>query len=215
MSRTLNFVFRQMNQEFITILHLVDVRVGYFNGFNYKEVALPELDSLLNIVIIDDIKRDIVKKSIVDELENIYDFEDKHNSFIEEKEIFDKNGNVIHKYFRIKKDKKSVFEGRIEVPGIILSAKKHILRTEGVIVEALLGQGEGLDVYSKSLQELEVERRKAEVVKLNAEADRAVLINQLSKDNDKERAQVLTELICPCKSDNPSLNINLKNVEGG
>jgi hypothetical protein len=32
-SRTLNFVFRQMNQEFITILHLVDVRVGFFNGF--------------------------------------------------------------------------------------------------------------------------------------------------------------------------------------
>src|SRR3712207_8730267 len=29
-SRTLNFVFRQMNQEFITVLHLVDVRVAFF-----------------------------------------------------------------------------------------------------------------------------------------------------------------------------------------
>jgi Bacterial Ig domain len=30
LSRTLNFVFRQMNQEFITILHLVDVRLAYY-----------------------------------------------------------------------------------------------------------------------------------------------------------------------------------------
>ena len=45
--RTLNFVFRQMNQEFITILHLVDVRVAYFNGDpDYtREVTLPQLDS--------------------------------------------------------------------------------------------------------------------------------------------------------------------------
>jgi len=29
-SRTLNFTFRQMNQEFVTLLHLVDVRVAFF-----------------------------------------------------------------------------------------------------------------------------------------------------------------------------------------
>jgi hypothetical protein len=35
LSRTLNFVFRQMNQEFISILHLVNVRVGFVHyGFD-------------------------------------------------------------------------------------------------------------------------------------------------------------------------------------
>ena len=32
LSRTLNFVFRQMNQKFVTMLHLTDVRVAFFNG---------------------------------------------------------------------------------------------------------------------------------------------------------------------------------------
>jgi len=31
-SRTLNFVFRQMNQKFITLLHLVDARVAFWDG---------------------------------------------------------------------------------------------------------------------------------------------------------------------------------------
>ena len=50
---TLNFVFRQMNQEFISILHLVDIRIGYFkvdtvNGvekYTYREATLPEFDA--------------------------------------------------------------------------------------------------------------------------------------------------------------------------
>ena len=47
MSRTLNFVFRQMNQKFYTVLSLVDVRIGFFNGFEKQEVTVPEIDQLL------------------------------------------------------------------------------------------------------------------------------------------------------------------------
>ncbi|MEV5025414.1 Ig-like domain-containing protein [Paenibacillus sp. LPE1-1-1.1] len=58
--RTLNFVFRQMNQEFITLLHLTDIRIGFFsvdmvNGKEvpaYREVTLPQLDALLNDTIV-------------------------------------------------------------------------------------------------------------------------------------------------------------------
>lgn len=54
LSRTLNFVFRQMNQEFHSVLHLVDVRVGFFNGYaeSRKEVSLPQLDSLLDTYVV-------------------------------------------------------------------------------------------------------------------------------------------------------------------
>lgn len=55
-SRTLNFTFRQMNQQFVTICSLVDVRVGFFNGFaaSRDEVTLPELDRLLETYVIEE-----------------------------------------------------------------------------------------------------------------------------------------------------------------
>src|SRR5690606_31574472 len=53
LSRTLNFVFRQMNQEFISFLHLTDVRIGFFNGegASRREVPIAGLDSLLDEVV--------------------------------------------------------------------------------------------------------------------------------------------------------------------
>ncbi len=41
----------------------------------------------------------------------------------------------------------------ISVPGIITSVQSHILKTDSVIVDALLGQGEALDCYNMRLQE--------------------------------------------------------------
>jgi hypothetical protein len=40
----------------------------------------------------------------------------------------------------------------LKVPGSILSATSHILRTDSVIVDAVLGQGEALDCYNIRLQ---------------------------------------------------------------
>ncbi|HEU5170515.1 MAG TPA: hypothetical protein VFU46_08250 [Gemmatimonadales bacterium] len=48
------------------------------------------------------------------------------------------------------------------------------------------------------LQELEVDKRLAETVKLRAEADRARLVNQLAVDEDAARAKILADLTCPC-----------------
>ncbi len=71
-SRTLNFIFRQLNQEFITILHLVDVRVGFYNGYPpaSREVPLHELDALLDEVVLED-KREAVAKAIIGEIKSI------------------------------------------------------------------------------------------------------------------------------------------------
>lgn len=216
LSRTLNFVFRQMNQEFISLLTLVDVRVAFFNGYaeTRKEVTLPELDSLLEEYIVND-KHDQVRKDIEDALKNILDYRgDLHSDFIEERVIGD------DKYNRVKTELVSVFkdpvtETEIVVPGIILSATKNVLRTEGVIVEALLGEGEALDSYATRLQELEVARREAEVARESAEAERAALLNQLVKDCDNDRAKLLVELTCPCGPERPELDINLQSKRKG
>ncbi len=202
-SRTLNFVFRQMNQEFITLLHLVDVRVAFFNGFtkSYEEVSIPDLDSLLNKVLIAS-KVNEVRKSIVDELTYIYDYEDKSCSFIEEKKVKDKNGTVTHKYLRVKKDEVSKYKDKattteIAVPGIILSAKKYVLRTEGIIVDALLGQGNALDEYSNRLQE-ETNRAKTLANDLQvAKIKREEMGQKIIKDKDETAAEIYKKIFIP------------------
>jgi hypothetical protein len=209
-SRTLNFIFRQMNQEFITLLHLVDVRIAFFNGFaeSRREVALPDLDSLLDQYVVDN-RHVEVKKSILDALGSILDYRGTlHKDFLIERTI------DAEKYLRVNTDKTSVHKDalsglEIPVQGIILSAIKNVMRTEGVIVEALLGQGVALDDYATRLQELEINRREAEVSKEKAKALREMTVNQLVKDNDKERSALLASLACPCSPTAPELHVTL------
>ncbi len=170
--RSLNFVFRQMNQEYITLLHLIDIRIGFFKvdivdgeeNYSYQEVTLPQIDKLISEVIVAD-KRTEVRNSIVNQLLHIFDYQDRHHRFIEDKPFQDAEGNDIplSNYLRVKKDYFSTYNEpgspSITVPGIILAANRHVLRTEGVIVEALLGQGEALDDYSRNLQTETVRER--------------------------------------------------------
>lgn len=214
LSRTLNFVFRQMNQEFITILSLVDVRVAFFNGFpeTKHEVTLPELDSLLDKYIVQG-SRDAVRDEIRDELQTILDFQGNvQTDFVEERTI---GPNT--KYLRVNTDRKSEFIDpitgtKIDVPGIILSVQKNVIRTEGVIVEALLGVGDALDGYARRLQEIEVERREAEIILKKAESERAALLNDVIRDNDEQRAKLLSSLTCPCGNERPRVDLNVRNV---
>jgi len=185
-SRTLNFVFRQMNQEFITILHLVDVRIGFWNGFDKlrREAALPEIDSFLKEYLKPG-KVQEVKKAIEAELKSVYDYEGKCKEMVETVERGSSS------YWRVPKTT-SAYEDkatntRIAVPGIIMSAQKITMRTDGLIVEALLGRGE-------ALEEVEVAKNKAEALEKQAQADRAALLNQIVKDKDKDQADLLAKL---------------------
>ncbi|GJM42170.1 MAG: hypothetical protein DHS20C20_24520 [Ardenticatenaceae bacterium] len=210
LSRTLNFVFRQMNQEFFTFLTLVDVRVAFFNGFaeSRREVSLAQLDTLLNDYVVEN-RRDAVREAIFGQLETVLDYKDDVNSVIEEKTLSADDG-----YIRFKKDLVSVYQDEVTaaefaMPGVITSVMKNVMRTEGVIVEALLGQGEALDDYATRLQELEVSRREAEVAKETAVAAQSALINQLVTDKDQAGARILAELTCPCGAESGNLDINI------
>lgn len=184
LSRTLNFVFRQMNQEFVTLLHLVDVRVAFHNGSpsSYREVSLPQLDDLLDEVVKDgsDGGPDhgpLVKRAIVAELSSIVDHRDHVVSFVEDFQPRDESGTAVgDPYLRARRDLVSGYTsatgaGEIRVPGIILSAQTNVLRTDGVIVEALLGQGEALDEYSRGLQREAVRTQRVRNAQAEAEVD--------------------------------------------
>jgi Bacterial Ig domain len=209
--RTLNFVFRQMNQEFITILHLVDVRVGLFKSElvdgnlveTYREAALPELDSLLARAIVP-ARRSEVRNTIRNMLSSIPDYNDELKSIVQLAVPKDADGNEVPDaaYLRIDRRLVTTYQDSatgtaITVPGLILSADKSVLRTEGVIVEALLGQGEGLDDYSRGLQDSAVAERQLQNARLQADVDKDTLARALVVDKDAEGAKIFEEVYPP------------------
>ena len=205
LSRTLNLIFRQMNQQFVTILHLLDVRIAFFNGYaeSRMEVPISQLDDLLDSVVVESAeKRNEIRDAILAELGNVFDYQDNPHAVIEDRVLPDNTGAPLgDRYHRVRRDIISQYQDPatgfgVDVPGIILGATTSVLRTEGVIVEALLGQGEALDEYAKELQILEVRRREAEVTKLVVEHDRVRLGNKAAQDNDKDRAAILASLMC-------------------
>lgn len=206
---TLNFVFRQMNQEFISLLHLVDVRVGYFkvdsvNGSDnpqYREVTLPDLDNLIRDVIVPE-KRSEVRNTLLHQLTNVFDYKDRHHVLVEEEPFRDGDGNVVplSNYLRMRKDYTSTYFDeasgtQITVPGVIMAANKNVLRTEGVIVEALLGHGDGLDAYSHGLQEEAVRARELENTAQELEQSSTRLALKIVKERDTELARLYREVI--------------------
>lgn len=192
-SRTLNFVFRQMNQEFITLLHLVDVKLAFSNGYleSKRIVPLSQMESLLEEVIALE-HQETVKNAILAQLQPILDYKDNpHMDFINQKQL-----SLVDSYWRVNKDKISKYED-FTVPGVILTATKNVMRTDGIIVEALLGQGDALDTYSHGLQdELVVSKQIANELQ-KAELKKQELALKIIETNNAEAAKVFSQVF-PC-----------------
>jgi hypothetical protein len=211
--RTLNFVFRQMNQEYLTFLHLVDVRIGYVRGdlvtgadgqptveFTYREATLSQLDGLLRAVIVPE-QIDQVRRAIVEILSNVFDYQDARHVLLEEKQLSDAAGKPIPNgsYLRVPRGLTSTYAdpatgSTFVVPGVILAAAKSVMRTDGIVCDAFLGQGDALDDYSKGLQAAAVTQKQLENAVQQAELDRDALALQLVRDKNADGASVFHTL---------------------
>ncbi len=213
-SRTLNFVFRQMNQEFITVLHLVDARVGFYREevdvnqqvtYTYREVTIPQLGSLLDAVIDDSSgQKEQAIYGITSLLTSIFDYQDQQQSLIELKQFNDTAGNPIvgANYWRVKRNLTSTYKDPVTgtefvVPGIIVSADKNVLRTEGIIVDALLGEGDALDAYSHGLQDEAVKAQQLANAQTQADIDKNESAVSIIKNKDDAAAKVFAQ-VYPC-----------------
>lgn len=190
-SRTLNFVFRQMNQEYVSLLHLVDVRVAFFNGHaeSRDEVPLGELDRLLADCIRPE-RVDAVRAGLIAQLQAVKDYRgEPRPDFVQV--VQDAADNTATAYARVNPDFSSAHispDGRtLQVPGVIVGAEEHVLRTDGVVVETFLGEGNGLDAYSAGLQEQAVRAKSAANQLQELEAERLRLALQIVTDNDAQR----------------------------
>lgn len=195
-SRTLNFIFRQMNQEHISLLHLVDVRVAYWEGRaeSVHEVPLSKLDELLELHVRPE-KQAATRELILDQIRTVFDYQDQlvDPPLVEERVIDDHDS-----FLRFRKDATSTYTDEtgnsITVPGAIVAATKNVMRTEGIVVDALLGQGEALDTYSRGLQETSVHERELDNAAQQARLDREALARDIVTREDEDAAQVYREL---------------------
>ncbi|MFG2007279.1 hypothetical protein ACGFNU_49830 [Spirillospora sp. NPDC048911] len=192
-SRTLNFVFRQMNQEYVTLLHLVDVRVAFFNGHaeSRDEVPLAELDRLLADCLkpkpADDPEAHDhiaeVREQVLAAVRGITDHQGTQRPEILRSAGLDDKGP-----FQIDAGVTSTYtapDGREHtVPGVIIGVEQHVLRTDGVVVDSFLGDGDALDTYSTGLQEQAVRAREIDNDRQQAENEKLRLALQLIQKGD-------------------------------
>jgi hypothetical protein len=199
-SRTLNFVFRQMNQEFVSVLHLVDVRVAYFNGYGESrmEVPLPQLDDLLETYIVAE-RRDAVRTAIAGELQAITDYRGQNRTdFVQSRTLTGDDEQSVT-YLRVNPDAVSAYRpgpdaAPINVPGVIMAAESHVMRTDGVVVDTFLGLGNALDDYSTGLQTETVRAEQIENARRQAELDRLKLAMQLIRDGNTDGVKLYQQI---------------------
>jgi hypothetical protein len=149
-----------------------------FTNGNIKDEAtctLGEMDSFLETYIINDHgERTLIKDRIIAMLCSFVDHVGSEMRFIEKitHTLKDINGNdyveggdvVVNEYYAKRNDLFTDVQindtTNVQVPGIVMQVQKHILNTDSVIVDALLGQGEALDCYNIQLQQLNVLKEK-------------------------------------------------------
>ncbi|WP_299594910.1 hypothetical protein [uncultured Microbulbifer sp.] len=170
MRRVLNFVFRELNQEYITKLHLKDVRVAFTNGRrdSWREVPISGLLGFLEEFVVAS-KIPQVAGAILKIAGYIADNEDvmvptlervnlvDHGTRIEiEPATLDSDGEfpvpTPTSYYRFKTGPLRQEESSNPVDGVLLNDSRITMRTDSVLVEALLGQADALDEYAMAIQ---------------------------------------------------------------
>ncbi|MFC0682802.1 hypothetical protein ACFFGH_33640 [Lysobacter korlensis] len=180
--RVLNFVFRELNQSYDTYVVLRDIQVAFYNGNagSAEIVPLPELGRLLEKHVKEP-SRDRVAQQLLtlaaqrfDAFSEVvttlqvgrnprgikYDWQDAE---------LDDDGLVAGPWlgpdvrWRFKQEPLShdPAEGSPSIPGVIMDKSAVTLRTDNLVVEALLGQADALDPYASSVQALDLMDRQA------------------------------------------------------
>ena len=162
-SRVLNFVFRQLLQQYVTITYLSNVRIVFCNGYyeSLRMVDVEELENLLEDTVRPEFTEDLRTK-LLKHYCTIYNYKDQPINFIEQ--VTQNLGECLgvgetETFWRIKKTVTDSFtEGglTLTVPGPILNVKTYTMQTASVVSDALLGQGEALDCFNNKTQDAAV-----------------------------------------------------------
>lgn len=197
-SRVVNFVFRQLLQEYVTITYLADIKVAFSNGHpeSFRIVSLSELDLLLDEVLystaINEVKEMI--RCAYTQPTSVLNYNSQGFAFLKEIDAPTFLCNTTKRFVKVPNLVDSYSSGgvKIEVPGVILNVDKHVLRTESVVADALMGQGDALDCFNAHVQEA-----KKNQLWLEAEKLRIALETLSAIDDPKLRAQMYAAMFNP------------------
>ncbi|MBS1585645.1 MAG: hypothetical protein JSS82_08865 [Bacteroidetes bacterium] len=212
-SRTLNFVWRQLLQEYLTVTYLANVRFLFCNGYpeTVRIIDLGNLDNALRDLIVPD-KIAEVKKYLLKHYCKVMNYNDDLIDFIEQVTVdfsgcFPGSGGSATEtetFWRIKKGLVDTYTSgglEISVKGVILNVAKQTLRTSSMVVDALLGQGEALDCYNSKLQDADA---------IRAYLDNMVTMQQLNAIDgltDPEQKATLYKKVFGTCCDGPQVEI--------
>jgi hypothetical protein len=214
-SRTLNFICRQLQQEYISLTYLANVRIAFSNGYveSLKVVELEELDSLLDAVI-NEADQYVVKQQLLKHYCSIQNWRNDEIPFVEKvvrqigECILDAGPAELETYYRKRRDCKDtyVYGGRnFTVDGPILAAERHVLHTDAVITDCILGNGEALDCFnqkaedaatiSESLKNLETIQRILAIESLTSQEDKVKALSMLTGGCCGNISQTISEVV--------------------
>jgi hypothetical protein len=195
--RVLNFVFRELNQTYQTVISLRDVRIAFYNGNvgSAEIVPLADLRRLLEKYI-DPVHQEELARGILALIVECIDHEGTPQTMLEvgtreggrynwEDATLDDNGeldfpdNPLDRMYswRIKRAPIPQDDGddspiTPHVPGVVTARDSIVLRTDNVVVEALLGQADALDPYATALQASDLQSREADIEAREAQTRR-------------------------------------------
>lgn len=211
--RTLNFVFRQLNQQYETKMHLKDVRVAFTNGLpdTWREVSLAGLRGLLTEVL-DPSKVDEVAQKILKLVSVIFDEDDEPVPVLEkftlqasgqdwQKEYpatTDADGEYpapdLTTFYRFKRGALSQDDMPVgqRVAGVVMKKRQIVLPSDSMVVEALLGQADALDAYA-----IEAQRAEAEAKGLDNEREKIAQSTLKEIKTPEKRAEAYDDMFNP------------------
>lgn len=213
-SRTLNFTFRQMNQQFHSIIHLTDLRIAVYNGYpgSMEEYELFELSDLVNKYFANPkFVFNELKEVILNEYGNIIDYQGVPQKLVEEFSPYNDvelnkmkylrvipprivNGEIFGKQgYTMREAKEDQDEDVRYLNGVIIANQVLTMRTDGVIVESLLGKANALDNYSLNAREQKIREKivKNDLIEANIAKIKTGLeiINAFIKNNEYDKAR--------------------------
>jgi hypothetical protein len=192
LSRTLNIVTRELNQEFTTYLSLIDVSLAFVNSRGIFELfTIAQVDDMLDKYIeppgggfVDPSSpfgplsaRSYVRRHLLDQVNEVFDFRGTRHFILEEvaegedeEEVFPLHQAPAARrpYIRMKRGRTAARlnpfydPGDVPVEGVVMNENTNTVRTPAVIIDGLLGHGVTLDNYALGLQQEALRREQVE-----------------------------------------------------
>lgn len=202
-SRVLNFVFRQMQQQYISVTTLNNIKILFTNGYpeSVRISGIEKLKDLLNEVILEE-EVDGVYEDIINQYCKIRNYEGELKPFLTNIEytntepcIGDDPQSVDFWTTDGATDSFDFLGSPFEVDGIILQIKDRTLQTDSAICDALLGQMDALDCYNITMQQAEADKAKTNAELLALYKD---MLDEATGETKIELAKIVGRIMTNC-----------------